>query len=107
MSRNLLVLSAVMFLATSVSAAPVEENEVEETEVEPEEGEEELSEEEDDDDSKSQDLNMGAGVQLSSTASKDQGIPGQLEASFEGQKLNGAKPVDGGGHNRESLFSLS
>ncbi|XP_018587315.1 uncharacterized protein LOC108921988 [Scleropages formosus] len=105
LSRNLLMFSAMMFLATSVSAAPVEEKEVEEAEVEPEEGEEELSEEEDDDDSKSQDLNMGAGAQLSSTASKDQGTLGQLEASFEGdpfngQKLNGAKPTDGGGHDR-------
>ncbi|XP_044028341.1 glycine-rich protein 1 isoform X4 [Siniperca chuatsi] len=61
---NLLVVSVVVFLATTVSMAPVEEKEQEEVEVEAtEEGEGELSEEEeDDDDSKSQDKIDEAGV---------------------------------------------
>uniref|UniRef100_A0A8P4GEW3 Uncharacterized protein n=1 Tax=Dicentrarchus labrax TaxID=13489 RepID=A0A8P4GEW3_DICLA len=61
---NLLILSMVVFLATTVSTAPVEEKEQEELEVEAtEEVEGELSEEEeDDDDSKSQDKIDEAGV---------------------------------------------
>ncbi|XP_050925231.1 apomucin [Lates calcarifer] len=62
----------VVFLATTVSTAPVEEKEREEIEVEAtEEGEGELSEEEeDDDDSKSQDKIEGIlGVQQTTTAS--------------------------------------
>ncbi|XP_051246828.1 putative lysozyme-like protein isoform X2 [Dicentrarchus labrax] len=69
---NLLILSMVVFLATTVSTAPVEEKEQEELEVEAtEEVEGELSEEEeDDDDSKSQDkIDEGVvGVQQTTTA---------------------------------------
>ncbi|XP_075996275.1 uncharacterized protein LOC142990381 isoform X2 [Genypterus blacodes] len=76
---NLLIVSMVVFLATALSTAPVEEKEREEVEI-AEEGDEELSEEEDDDDdSKSQDKILGmVGVQQTSTvasaASKGSGL---------------------------------
>ncbi|XP_075996278.1 uncharacterized protein LOC142990381 isoform X5 [Genypterus blacodes] len=96
---NLLIVSMVVFLATALSTAPVEEKEREEVEI-AEEGDEELSEEEDDDDdSKSQDKILGmVGVQQTSTvasaASKGSGLsagPGgplqNPDPSGNGQKL--------------------
>ncbi|XP_056336180.1 uncharacterized PE-PGRS family protein PE_PGRS54 [Danio aesculapii] len=91
--RNLVIASvAVVFLVSSVSAAPVEDKEPEENDFEAEEGEEELSEEEeDDDDSKGQHM-KGAGSQQATTAPKGLGLtPGSGVAgeSPNGHKLNG------------------
>ncbi|XP_048059499.1 hornerin isoform X4 [Megalobrama amblycephala] len=93
LSRNLVIASvAVVFLASTVSTAPVEDKEPEENDFEAEEGEEELSEEEeDDDDSKSQHM-KGAGSQQATAAPKGLGMtPGSGVAgeSPNGQKLNG------------------
>ncbi|XP_043073083.1 hornerin isoform X9 [Puntigrus tetrazona] len=93
LSRNLVIASvAVVFLASTVSAAPVEDKEPEENDFEAEEGEEELSEEEeDDDDSKGQHM-KGAGSQQATAAPKGLGMtPGSAAAgeSPNGQKLNG------------------
>ncbi|XP_071231352.1 uncharacterized protein [Salvelinus alpinus] len=88
-SRNLLIASVVVFLATTISTAPVEEKEPEEIEVE--DGEEELSEEEeDDDDSKSQEKNMGIGAQQATTVSKGLGLSAQPGTSFQGEAPNDA-----------------
>ncbi|KAG7458220.1 hypothetical protein MATL_G00236030 [Megalops atlanticus] len=96
LSRNILLFSAMVFLATTITAAPVEEKEPEEREFEPEDGEEELSEEEeDDDDSKSQDMNMGTGSQQATAAPKDTGATNQHETSLEGDPSNGQK-LNGG-----------
>ncbi|XP_016401353.1 uncharacterized PE-PGRS family protein PE_PGRS54-like [Sinocyclocheilus rhinocerous] len=93
LSRNLVIASvAVVFLASTVSTAPVEDKEPEENDFEAEEGEEELSEEEeDDDDSKGQHM-KGAGSQQATAAPRGLGItPGSAVAgeSPNGQKLNG------------------
>ncbi|XP_067267664.1 sericin 1 [Chanodichthys erythropterus] len=93
LSRNLVIASvAVVFLASTVSTAPVEDKEPEENDFEAEEGEEELSEEEeDDDDSKGQHM-KGAGSQQATAAPKGLGMtPGSGVAgeSPNGQKLNG------------------
>ncbi|XP_050992523.1 hornerin isoform X2 [Labeo rohita] len=93
LSRNLVIASvAVVFLASTVSTAPVEDKEPEENDFEAEEGEEELSEEEeDDDDSKGQHM-KGAGSQQATAAPKGLGMtPGSAVAgeSPNGQKLNG------------------
>nr|XP_021323745.1 uncharacterized protein LOC555593 isoform X5 [Danio rerio] len=91
--RNLVIASvAVVFLVSSVSAAPVEDKEPEENDFEAEEGEEELSEEEeDDDDSKGQHM-KGAGSQQATTAPKGLGLTpgsGVVGESPNGHKLNG------------------
>ncbi|XP_026145486.1 uncharacterized protein LOC113119947 isoform X3 [Carassius auratus] len=93
LSRNLVIASvAVVFLASTVSTAPVEDKEPEENDFEAEEGEEELSEEEeDDDDSKGQHM-KGAGSHQATAAPKGLGMtPGSAIAgqSPNGQKLNG------------------
>ncbi|XP_042600831.1 uncharacterized PE-PGRS family protein PE_PGRS46 isoform X5 [Cyprinus carpio] len=93
LSRNLVIASvAVVFLASTVSMAPVEDKEPEENDFEAEEGEEELSEEEeDDDDSKGQHI-KGAGSHQATAAPKGLGMtPGSAVAgeSPNGQKLNG------------------
>ncbi|KAK3512055.1 hypothetical protein QTP70_028657 [Hemibagrus guttatus] len=82
LSRNLLIASvAFVFLATAVSAAPVEDKEPEENDFEAEEGEEELSEEEeDDDDSKGQHM-KGAGAQHATMVPKGPGSPSQVSLS--------------------------
>ncbi|XP_028820463.1 collagen alpha-1(III) chain [Denticeps clupeoides] len=97
LSRNLLVASVVVLLATTASTAPVEEKERDESEVEAEEGEEELSEEEeDDDDSKSQDMNEGTGVQQATTVSR-----------HPGQKNNGDGAVQSGSDSSSSSSAAS
>uniref|UniRef100_A0A8C1A312 Si:ch211-80h18.1 n=1 Tax=Cyprinus carpio carpio TaxID=630221 RepID=A0A8C1A312_CYPCA len=82
LSRNLVIASvAVVFLASTVSMAPVEDKEPEENDFEAEEGEEELSEEEE-----------GAGSHQATAAPKGLGMtPGSAVAgeSPNGQKLNG------------------
>ncbi|XP_016317929.1 hornerin-like [Sinocyclocheilus anshuiensis] len=93
LSRNLVIASvAVVFLASTLSTAPVEDKEPEDNDFEAEEGEEELSEEEeDDDDSKGQHM-KGAGSQQATAAPKGLGMtPGSAVAgeSPNGQKLNG------------------
>ncbi|XP_051948404.1 uncharacterized protein si:ch211-80h18.1 isoform X2 [Xyrauchen texanus] len=96
LSRNLVIASvAVVLLASTLSAAPVEDKEPEENDFEAEEGEEELSEEdEDDDDSKGQHM-KGAGSQQATAAPKGLGgmtpLPGSsvVGESPNGQKLNG------------------
>ncbi|XP_031442555.2 uncharacterized protein LOC116225091 [Clupea harengus] len=110
LSRNLLIASAVVFLATTVSTAPVEEKEPEETEVETDDGEEEVSEEDadDDDDSRSQDLNKGTGAQHATTVSKDQGATPR-PGIFVGESSNGQKQTaDGAAHlGQDALISSS
>ncbi|KAA0709922.1 hypothetical protein E1301_Tti020246 [Triplophysa tibetana] len=108
LSRNLVIASvAVVFLASTVSTAPVEDKEPEENEFEAEEGEEELSEEEeDDDDSKAQHM-KGAGSQQATSAPKGSGLspsPGSsvLGESPNGHKLNGASQT-----GQVSLSSMS
>ncbi|XP_077050999.1 uncharacterized protein LOC143701533 isoform X2 [Siphateles boraxobius] len=93
LSRNLVIASvAVVFLASTISTAPVEDKEPEENDFEAEEGEEELSEEEeDDDDSKGQHM-KGAGSQQATAAPKGLGMTpgsGVSGESPNGQKLNG------------------
>ncbi|KAI5607021.1 hypothetical protein C0J50_7137 [Silurus asotus] len=85
LSRNLVVASiAIVFLATAVSAAPVEDKEPEENDFEAEEGEEELSEEEeDDDDSKGQHM-KGAGAQQATKVPKG---PGESQAVHHGSQI--------------------
>ncbi|XP_056596746.1 apomucin [Triplophysa dalaica] len=108
LSRNLVIASvAVVFLASTVSTAPVEDKEPEENDFEAEEGEEELSEEEeDDDDSKAQHM-KGAGSQQATSAPKGSGLspsPGSsvLGESPNGHKLNGASQT-----GQVSLSSMS
>ncbi|KAI2653099.1 hypothetical protein H4Q32_006466 [Labeo rohita] len=94
LSRNLVIASvAVVFLASTVSTAPVEDKEPEENDFEAEEGEEELSEEEeDDDDSKGQHM-KGAGSQQATAAPKGLGMtPGSAVA---GESPNGSNGRDG------------
>ncbi|XP_055368702.1 mucin-1 isoform X2 [Betta splendens] len=79
--QNLLVLSVVVLLATTISTAPLEEKEQEEVEVEAtEEGE--LSEEEDDDDSQSQDKIEGglSGRQTTTVAAAEGSVPSSQSA---------------------------
>ncbi|KAG1948388.1 hypothetical protein F2P79_012155 [Pimephales promelas] len=82
LSRNLVIASvAVVFLASTISTAPVEDKEPEENDFEAEEGEEELSEEEE-----------GAGSQQATAAPKGLGMTpgsGVSGESPNGQKLNG------------------
>ncbi|XP_047186331.1 PE-PGRS family protein PE_PGRS16 isoform X2 [Scophthalmus maximus] len=84
---NLLIVSMIVFLVTTVSTAPVEEKEHEEAEVETtEEGEGELSEEEDDDDSKSQDKSEGIlGVQQTAVASASGGSVSSVQSAGGGR----------------------
>ncbi|XP_072532617.1 uncharacterized protein [Salminus brasiliensis] len=92
LSRNLIIASvAVVFLATTISTAPVEDKEPEENDFEAEEGEEELSEEEeDDDDSKGQHL-KGAGAQQATVVPKGPGVTALPGTSLVGQSPNGHK----------------
>ncbi|KAJ8334107.1 hypothetical protein SKAU_G00397460 [Synaphobranchus kaupii] len=108
LSRNILIFSAVVFLAPIVSTAPVEEKEPDETELEVEDGEELSEEEDDEDDSKMQDMNMGTGAQKATAAPKGAGTSSQHEASFEGGSSNGHK-VNGGSpiHTGSSSSSTS
>ncbi|XP_026785269.1 mucin-19 isoform X3 [Pangasianodon hypophthalmus] len=99
LSRNILIASvAFVFLATAVSAAPVEDKDPEENDFEAEEGEEELSEEEeDDDDSKGQHM-KGAGAQQATMVPKGPGVtvlPGTSPVGEppNGHKVNGAVAV--------------
>ncbi|XP_051526523.1 uncharacterized protein si:ch211-80h18.1 [Myxocyprinus asiaticus] len=98
--RNLVIASvAVVLLASTMSAAPVEDKEPEENDFEAEEGEEELSEEEeDDDDSKGQHM-KGVGSQQATAAPKDLGgmtpLPG---SSVVGESPNGSNGRDGYSH---------
>ncbi|XP_041931735.1 uncharacterized protein si:ch211-80h18.1 isoform X3 [Alosa sapidissima] len=108
LSRNLLIASAVVFLATTVSTAPVEEKEPEDTEVETEDGEEEVSEEDaDDDDDSSQDLNKGTGAQHATTVSKDLGATPHPGMSA-GESSNGQKhTADSAAHSGQDASSSS
>ncbi|XP_046690310.1 filaggrin-2 isoform X7 [Silurus meridionalis] len=107
LSRNLVVASiAIVFLATAVSAAPVEDKEPEENDFEAEEGEEELSEEEeDDDDSKGQHM-KGAGAQQATKVPKGPGVTVLPGISPVGEPPNGHK-VNGAGALQASLGSAS
>ncbi|KAB5531121.1 hypothetical protein PHYPO_G00137240 [Pangasianodon hypophthalmus] len=86
--RNILIASvAFVFLATAVSAAPVEDKDPEENDFEAEEGEEELSEEEE-----------GAGAQQATMVPKGPGVtvlPGTSPVGEppNGHKVNGAVAV--------------
>ncbi|XP_056254663.1 glycine-rich protein 1 isoform X2 [Seriola aureovittata] len=96
---NLLIVWMVVFLATTVSTAPVEEKEREEVEVEAtEEGEGELSEEEeDDDDSKSQDKIEGipGGQQTTTAAAGGSVSRGQTAGGGRGDGTAGGGRGDG------------
>ncbi|MCJ8746522.1 hypothetical protein PDJAM_G00142750 [Pangasius djambal] len=103
--RNILIASvAFVFLATAVSAAPVEDKDPEENDFEAEEGEEELSEEEeDDDDSKGQHM-KGAGAQQATMVPKGPGVTVLPGTSPVGEPPNGQK-VNGAGAVQTSLGS--
>ncbi|XP_017310714.1 aggrecan core protein isoform X4 [Ictalurus punctatus] len=107
LSRNLFIASvAFVFLATAVSAAPVEDKDPEENDFEAEEGEEELSEEEeDDDDSKGQHM-KGAGAQQATMVPKGPGVTVLPGTSPVGEPPNGHK-VNGAGAAQTSLISSS
>ncbi|XP_069544110.1 uncharacterized protein [Brachyistius frenatus] len=105
---NLLIVSMVVFLVTTVSTAPLEEKEQEEVEVEaPEEGEGELSEEEeDDDDSKSQDKIEGAlGLQQQQTTMVAAAVAGG-SASIA-QAAGGGAPDGTAGSSAGSMGSAA
>ncbi|KAM8840914.1 uncharacterized protein AB9W97_001466 isoform 3-T3 [Spinachia spinachia] len=77
---NLFIVSMVVFLATTVSMAPVEEKEQEEVEVEATEEGELSEEEEDDDDSKSQDKIEGVVSERQTTTTAPSGGSGAAAA---------------------------
>ncbi|XP_057209932.1 mucin-22 isoform X4 [Triplophysa rosa] len=108
LSRNLVIASvAVVFLASTVSAAPVEDKEPEENDFEAEEGEEELSEEEeDDDDSKAQHM-KGAGSQQATSAPKGSGLSPSPGSSVSGESPNGHKLNGATQTGQVSLSSMS
>ncbi|KAL6100315.1 uncharacterized protein ACO6RY_01949 [Pungitius sinensis] len=78
---NLFIVSMVIFLATTVSMAPVEEKEPEEVEVEATEEGELSEEEEDDDDSKSQDKIEGVVGERQTTTAAASGGSGAAAAA--------------------------
>ncbi|XP_067347500.1 apomucin isoform X2 [Channa argus] len=103
---NLLIVSMVIFLATTVSMAPVEEKEQEEVEA-TEEGE--LSEEEeDDDDSQSQDRIEGLlGRQQTTTAAASGGSGAAAGVSSNIQDLSRPGAQAGGGQTQEGAAGSS
>ncbi|XP_035283942.1 uncharacterized protein LOC118232865 isoform X6 [Anguilla anguilla] len=108
LSRNILIFSAVVFLAPIVSAAPIEEKEPDETELEVETGEELSEEEDDEDDSQMQDMHMGTGAQKATAAPGDAGTPSHHDASFEGDSSNGkGSKVNGGSPTHTGHDSMS
>ncbi|KAJ8267641.1 hypothetical protein COCON_G00128130 [Conger conger] len=112
LSRNILIFSAVVFLAPIFSTAPVEEKELEEAELEVETAEELSEEEEDEDDSKSRDMNMGIGAQKATAAPKGTGSASQHDASLEGgssngHRLNGGSSLQTGYHSTSSSTSAT
>nr|XP_040045535.1 dentin sialophosphoprotein isoform X1 [Gasterosteus aculeatus aculeatus] len=98
---NLFIVSLVLFLATTVSMAPVEEKEQEEVEVEATEEGELSEEEEDDDDSKSQDKIEGvAGERQTTTAaaSGGSGVAAAMSSNIQDMSASSSQSAGGGGN---------